>query len=416
VKRSIASVLLCWSAALAYAQPHPSGANSDDDPRVKAPKAAASSTTQPRLSSARPSSNVARGSVEVEVVDVDRKPVTGTEVVLAILESGGARREQKQRTNAEGKATFVGLQVGKAHAYLVRLHYQGARFQSPPFQLPTDRGFAVVIHRLETTRDHNKIVVSGGQLSIWRGEERLELGQTVRLRNTSQMSYVFPDRGLTVQLPQSYQGFEPSPVMGDQRFNELAGRGFTITGSLTPGETMLAWKFDLPLPGSEVKFSLQMPWRIESYRVVADASSGMTLEVKRMPKATVFEEQGHKISVTAVELGSNDAPLRELKVEIAGILGDGPSRWIAAFLSLAIALSGLLVAAFTPRHRGVDPNAVDRRKEHLLDRAAKLKTARQEGRISERRYQRDVDTLVDELSDLLVKSKRAQFSQRRDES
>ncbi len=418
MKRSVACVLLCWSAAGAYAQPESTGttAGSDNDAGVAPSAAIASPTPQRRLSSARPSSDVARGSIEVVVFDLARKPVNGAEVFLAILQSGGARRELKQRTNADGKTTFESLRVGKQNAYMVRVPYRGARFQSPPFQLPTDRGFAVVIHRLETTRDRNKIVVSGGQLSIWRGEEQLELGQTVRLRNTSELSYVFPESGLAVHLPRNYQRFEPSPVMGDQRFSELAERGFTITGSLMPGETTIAWKFNLPVSGSEAKFSLRMPWKIESYRVVADASSGMTLEVERMPNPTLVEDQGHKISVTAIDLGSDVPPLRELKVRIGGILGSGPSRWIAAYLSIAIALIGLLVAVLTPRSPSIDPNAVARRKAQLFDRALKLKTARQEGRIAERRYQRGIDALVDELSDLLAESKRAQLSQRRDDS
>lgn len=417
MKRSIVSVLLCWSASLAYAQPRPNTeTTSDKDSKVNAPTTSAATTAQQRFSTARPSSDVAPGSIEVRVVDVSREPVHGAEIVLAILESGGARREVKQRVNEEGATTFSGLPVGKKQAYMVRLSHRGAQFQSPPFQLPLDRGFDVVIHRLETTRDHNNVIVSGGQLSIWRGEESLELGQTVILRNTSQKSYVFPKSGLAIQLPRGYEGFEPSPVMGDLRFNEIAGHGFTITGSLMPGETPASWRFNLPVTDSETRFSLRMPWKIESYRVVADASSGMTLEVERMPTPSVVEEQGHKILVTAVELRSNDAPLRELKVEIGGILGDDPSRWIAAIVSLAIALIGMLVAGFTPGKQSIDPTSVAKRKERIFAKAAKLNTERREGKIAERRYKRGVDALVDELSGLLVESKRTQLSRGRDES
>jgi hypothetical protein len=135
-----------------------------------------------------------------------------------------------------------------------------------------------------------------------------------------------------------------------------------------------------------------------------------------MPNATVVEEQGHTISVIAFDPGSGDAPLQKLDVEIGGILGSGPSRWIAVYLSLAIALIGLLVAALTPNKPCLDPNAVTRRKEQILDRATELKRERQEGRIGERRYQRGIDALVDELSGLLVKSKRDQLSQRRNDS
>lgn len=416
MKPSITCALLFWFAALAHAQPDSSGATDSDDAGKNQPAASLSPMMARRFSSAQPSPDVAPGSIEVEIVDVDGRPVKGADVSLAILKSGGTRREQKQRTNTEGKTTFAGLQVGRTHAYLVRLFYQRARFQSPPFQLSNDRGFKVLIRRLETTRNRDEVVVSGGQLSIWREEDRLEIGQTVRLNNTSQMSYVFPESGLTVQLPQNYQGLEPSPVMGDQRLTSIEGRGFTITGSLMPGETTLAWKFSLPVSDSKAKFSFRMPWNIVSYRVVADASSGMTLDVEKMPSATVVEEQGQKIWVTGIDPDSQRAPLRKLEVEIGGILGSGYSRWIAAFLSLAIALIGLLVAGFTPRNRNIDPNAFAGRKAQLLDRAVKLKTARQERRIAERRYKRGIDALVDELSDLMEQNKREQLSRPRSES
>jgi hypothetical protein len=410
--------LLVWSvlwffAAVALAQPHSPDMErettspvADDENEPAAAMPGRMPLSHRSMNSARPSSEVATGAIEVRVVDADGRPVIGAETVLVVLDEGGTRGEKTERTDTAGKSFYSGLGIGNGHAYLVRVPYGGAQLRSPPFQLPPDSGYAVTIHRLETTRDDSAIRLSEGQLSIWMADERLEIGQTVQLQNASQKIYVFPEHGLTVHLPKDFFGFETSVSMGDQRVAEIPGQGLRITGSLMPGTTMLAWKFNLPLSNSENKFSLQIPWKVEAFRVIADRGSGMTLGVAQMPAPTVIEERGQAFWATEIEIGPNDAPLREIAVTLGHVSGNNSFRWIALFISLGIALVGVVAASRKPTLATYDPKAVAERKEHLLDRAVTFHSRWEKGRLGRRRYQRAIAVVVNELTNLLYQSKR----------
>ncbi|MBN1655033.1 MAG: Ig-like domain-containing protein [Deltaproteobacteria bacterium] len=406
--RWIAPALLYFLAGFAWTH-HPFNVArgqplpiADNDKGSNEAVSGSSVTTRQSLMSARPSSEVAVGSITVQVVDIKGEPVSGAEVFLVVLDAGGVRREKRGKTDAAGKITYSSLAVGEQQAYLAGLSYRGARFRSPPFQLPVDRGYAVLIHRLETTRDHSKIVITGGQLSIWVGEERLEIGQTVQLLNDGQKSYVLPERGLLVRLPKGYAGLEPSPSMGDQHLSEIDGEGLKITGSLLPGASFVAWRFDLPISGSEIGFSVRMPWKVTGYRVVANQSSGLTLKVAQMPEATVVEEQGQRFLVTQIEPGFSNRPLYELKVTIGAIRGPSFLRWIAVVLAFVLLLVGVVAAYRSPAGARADPRKIELRQERILERAVQLKALRDARKLSEHRYQRAIAGLLTELSEHLI--------------
>jgi hypothetical protein len=87
------------------------------------------------------------------------------------------------------------------------------------------------------------------------------------------------------------------------------------------------------------------------------------------------------------------------------VSGNNSLRWIALFFSLGIAVVGVIAAIRKPASTPYDPKAVVERKERLLERAVKLQSLRERGRLGRRRYQRANAVVVRELTDLLFRSK-----------
>jgi hypothetical protein len=137
----------------------------------------------------------------------------------------------------------------------------------------------------------------------------------------------------------------------------------------------------------------------------------MTPSVVRMPTATMIEERGHEFLATEIEVGPKHAPSREIAVTLGHGSSNCSLRWIAFFISLGIAVVGVVAASRKPTSATYDPKAVAERKELLLERAAKLHSLREEGAVrpealGRRRYQYATAVVVNELTHLFFQSKK----------
>lgn len=232
----------------------------------------------PPISVERENPELATGTIRVQVVDESDQPVGGAEVRIGVLESDGQRSEQTSRTGADGSTAFAGLAVGEKQAYRVTVPHAGARYGSTPFRLPQRGGFEVTVRRLPVTRDDAHVVLYLGVTSVELKDERVTVVQHARLVNLDLRTYVFPDKGLLVRLPKGFTAFQTQESMGDQRIRQVASEGIRIEGSIPSGEATLLWGFDLPIEGTAMSFTTEVPWKTFAYRVIADAAPGMELE------------------------------------------------------------------------------------------------------------------------------------------
>lgn len=383
-----AAVLCCARPAAAQPPPMPSAVMPGGAATAKASRA------------------VDAGTIRVQVVDENAKPVSGADVVLISLRIGGARREMRARTDDAGTCTFANQATGDRQSYLVSLPGREVRHRSPPFQLPGTMGYQVTIRRTGTTRDASRIVVSNGQLSITPGEKRLRIEVALRLVNMDRRTFLFPEDGLPVGLPRGFTAFRAPQVMSDQRVAERPGRGIDIRGSIPPGAAMVRWGFDLPVSGTETRFRLELPLKTMAFRVVADATAGLSLDVEGMPKSRPRIEEGRRFLQTESRRKPGEPPLRRISVVIGGIPGPGPLRWVAAALSVVLLGIGIAFALRRDHGGGSDRRIAEPEVGELLDRAVELETRRRSGDIDSERYVTERETILSSLTEA-IRSKAA---------
>jgi hypothetical protein len=86
---------------------------------------------EPEMASAVPASDLAKGTIQIDVAGPDGKPLAGAKIVLGVMASMGGRSEQQATTDAEGSFRFTDLPVGSAQAYRPSSAAHPFAFQTP---------------------------------------------------------------------------------------------------------------------------------------------------------------------------------------------------------------------------------------------------------------------------------------------
>ncbi|AKF10655.1 carboxypeptidase-like regulatory domain-containing protein [Sandaracinus amylolyticus] len=363
----------------------------------------------PPVATATPSAAVPPGTVRVIVSDVDGRPIEGATVLLGTMQQGGDRNRVSALTAADGTHRWDDLPTGTSQAYRVNVPFEGATYSSTPFQLPTDRGYDVRVVRLPVTHDDRTVLQLIGQTFVEVRDERLHVIQQAQLANMSQtpQTYVFPEGGLRVRLPEGFMAFQTQPVMTDQRVEQVADYGMRIQGSLPPGRVTLTWAYDLPITGRDMAVEFPVPFRTYIYRVITDAPPGMELEADGLPEVQSFEDSGRPLFGTEVQRRPGDAPFESFTLRFTNIPGPGPLRWIAVAAAVLIALGGAYGAARGGSPERVAKESRERRKQELLEEAAQLERELERGEIGPQYRQSRHDAIVRELAVLLHQEQRA---------
>lgn len=361
----------------------------------------------PELAEAQPNALLPAGTIRILVRDVQGAPVADADVQLGVLAQGGDRERTPARTNPDGVAIYSALATGTRQAYRVNVVAHGATFSTAPFQLPDDVGYEAHVRISPTTRDDRRVLLTLGQTFVELRDERLHIIQQSQLTNLDDATFVFPEDGLRVRLPEGFLAFQSQPVMTDQRVDEVSGQGFRIRGSLPLGTVTLTWAFDVPVHDTDMRVTVANPFRVFRYRVIASAPPGLSLDVEGMPPTRRFEDQGSAFLGTEIQRSPEEAPLGSLVLHLRGIPGPGPARWVA------VTVAGLLLAvgaffAFRPA-RVVDAAARSRelelRQKALEDEARELETERERGDVGPEYYARRRGELVKELATVLMQAK-----------
>jgi hypothetical protein len=314
--------------------------------------------------------------------------------------SDNTRSSRTGRTGADGVALFTGVATGEKQAYRVNVPYQGAKYSSTPFRMSPRGGYQVEILRLPVTRDPRMLVLYIGATSVELKDDRIHVVQQSRLWNVGSQTYVFPDEGDLVKLPQGFMAVQKQESMADQHIKETAD-GLRVTGSVPPGEATLLWGFDLPLEGTEASFTVDIPWPTFAYRVISDAPAGMSLAVAGMPQPLEHGDAGRKYLVTEMQRKIGDEPFRRLEITLRGIPGPGPGRWIAALISLFTIGIGIALARRAPPAPALAREDFGVRRAELLDRARDLEARHKAGDIGPQFHEEQLRAISEELAALL---------------
>lgn len=356
---------------------------------------------EPRQATAMPASDLAAGSIEVQVFAPDGSFMADADIVLGIMEGQGGRTEQRAKSDARGRYTFTGLATGSSQAYRVNVYANGAKFSSNPFRLPTESGYRVRIPVLETTKSDRMVFQLVGQTVVELRDDRLRITQQSRITNAGHAVYTLPEEGLLIPLPQGFTAFQWQEQMTDQKAVEEPGKGFRLRGSLPPGSVTLAWAFDLEREGDSAKIPVKMPFKTFSYRVISEAPPGLSLSATDFPAAERVKDQGRDLLYTQVQRGPGEPELGSFSIKLEGIPGPGPGRWVAALLA-AFAMAWGLLVAFRPAKASDGARTIlATRKQGLLAAAKQVEEEFARGDIGPEFHARRMDEITTELALIL---------------
>lgn len=415
----------------------PSGAQAAEQPPTPSPAAAAAPDagtadegatagdphhgaaqpgTPPKLAEEQANTALPDGTIRVHVTDLSKQPVNAADIELAIMASDNTRTTRTAKTGSDGVTSFTGLSGGDKQAYRVNVRHEGAKYSSNPFRLPLSGGYDVNIVQLPVTRSERMVIMYVGATSVELKDDRLKVVQQTRLMNVGSETYVFPDEGTLIKLPEGFLAFQTQESMTDQHVTEAKGEGLRVRGSLPPGEATILWAFDLPIPGSTAKFGIDLPWLVFTYRVITDAPSGMSVKVEGMPEPELHKDEGRRYWVTEMQRKVGDQPFKRVEITITGIPGLGSARWIATVLALLAIAAGILFARRLPDTRAARTGAdFEAHKADVLQRARALKEQHEAGETGPEYHREQLAALTDELAELLYEQaelKKAQPSAR----
>ncbi len=341
-----------------------------------------------------------KGTIRVEVVDPNGGAVPDQAVRLGMMEQSGGRESKACVTDDAGSCSFDELPTDAKNSYRVNVPYNGALYGGLPFRLDAEKGQRVRVVRLPTTTDDQRIFQVLGRTMIEFREGRARVSQDARLTNLGDSTYVFPDGGLQIPLPNGFKAFDAMKVMTDQRVS-ATDDGLEISGSIPPGRADLRWAYDIPVGGTTLSIRQAVPFATMEYQVVSDYIEGMTLEVEGFQVARVHEGGDRRFLVAGVMRSPGDPPIDPLKIHIRGIPGQGPLPYLAAAIAAIFVLLGIWLF-FSPSDQTAVLEKVrqDRRAE-LLEDIASLESQRNAGAVGPSFYEHRRRELTDELAIVL---------------
>ncbi len=345
-------------------------------------------------------SELPAGTISVRVVDAADAPVGKQPVRLGIMEQSGSRESDTCMTDDQGTCSFDGLATDVKHSYRVNVPYAGARYSSTPFRLDPERGQRVRVVRLGTTTDDRRLFQMLGRTMIEFRDDRMHITQEARLTNLGDETFVFPEGGMRVRLPDGFKAFETSAMMTDQQIT-ATDEGLSITGSIPPGRANLMWAYDVPVDGSSMSLDQRVPFPTMEYQVVSDYVDGMSLEVEGFQVARVHEGGDRRFLVAGLMRRPGDPPIDPLRIHIRGIPGGGPLPYFASAVALLLVIWGFRFLLRPADQTAALAEAREERRNELLDQIVSLEGQRAADVIGPKFYEQRKRELTDELAVVL---------------
>lgn len=340
------------------------------------------------------------GTIRVEIVDPVGGAAADQAVLLGLMEQSGSRESDACVTDTTGSCSFEALPTDAKHSYRVNVPFKGARYSSTPLRLDAEKGQRVRIVRLPVTTNNSKVFQVLGRTMVEFRDGRARVSQDARLTNLGELTYVFPEGGMRIPLPDGFKAFDALTVMTDQRVS-ATDDGLQISGSILPGRADLRWAYDVPVSGTSLSIKQSVPFATMEYQVVSDYIDGMTLEVEGFQVARVHEGGDRRFLVASVMRGPGDAPIDPLRIHIRGIPGAGPLPYLAAVVAVIFAFLGIWLLFRPSDQTAVLVKVREDRRAELLEEIASLESQRKAEAIGPSFYEHRRRELTDELAIVL---------------
>jgi hypothetical protein len=345
-------------------------------------------------------SELPAGTIAIEVVDEVGAAVPKQAVRLGVMEQSGGRESKACVTDDKGTCSFDALLTDSKHSYRVNVPYNGARYSCTPFRLDAAKGQRVRVVRLPTTTDNRRVFQVLGRTMIEFRDDRAHIQQEARLTNLGEATYVFPEGGMSIRLPDGFKAFDSMEIMTDQRL-AATDDGLDISGSIPPGRVDLMWTYDISASGTSMLIEQPVPFATMEYQVISDYVDGMTMEVEGFQVARVHEGGDRRFLVAGMMRRPGDAPIDPLRIHIRGIPGGGPLPYFAAAIAAIFLFLGIWLL-FRPLDRtAIMARVREDRRVELLDEIASLESQCKAEAIGPGFYEHRRRELTDELAIVL---------------
>ncbi|WP_437633623.1 carboxypeptidase-like regulatory domain-containing protein [Sorangium sp. So ce854] len=351
------------------------------------------------------------GVLVLTVQDADGKPVPRTAVDIDILHSsvakGDARERVKRETDDAGAVRLENLTIGAGTSYGISVTREGATFSLPHFGLGAEAGKRAVLHVYEATPDVNGLLVgTQGIVYLQLRQDSISVEQLYQVYNLGRVAWL-PNE--TIALPPDYKAFSKTETMDDMRFEEVKGTGVALRGTVSPGRHEGQFRWQVPFNKKESQtIRIELPPRMAQFRVMAEASKSMTLNVAGFPAAQRTQNRdGKKILITEKQSSRVEGGLRTVEITLAGLPTPGWGRWIALSLAGAAVIGGAAVNMVRRRDDQRGPDDEERRelleaRDALLDEFVELERARKRGDVGPKTYERVRGALLDALARIVA--------------
>ena len=345
-------------------------------------------------------SELPAGTIAIEVVDEVGAAVPKQAVRLGVMEQSGGRESKACVTDDKGTCSFDALLTDSKHSYRVNVPYNGALYSCTPFRLDAAKGQRVRVVRLPTTTDNRRVFQVLGRTMIEFRDDRAHIQQEARLTNLGEATYVFPEGGMSIRLPDGFKAFDSMEMMTDQRL-AATDDGLDISGSIPPGRVDLMWTYDISASGTSMLIEQPVPFATMEYQVISDYVDGMTMEVEGFQVARVHEGGDRRFLVAGMMRRPGDAPIDPLRIHIRGIPGGGPLPYFAAAIAAIFLFLGIWLL-FRPLDRtAIMARVREDRRVELLDEIASLESQCKAEAIGPGFYEHRRRELTDELAIVL---------------
>lgn len=347
-----------------------------------------------------PDPELPRGTILVRVVDAEGNPVQRASVELGALSGGNAERKVG-RTGAEGEFRWDGLPTSRGRAYRVVVTNGPARFAAPPFQLTASSGHRVTVTRWNVTDSTANLLafVVRTFLELAQEGNRIRVTQHLQLMNIGTEA-IAPEGGIALPMPAGMKAFRTEQGMGDQRLEERDGKVW-LEGSVPPGEVQLAYGFDLDTKGSSFRYEQRLPFRVVLAEAYAEKTPGMTFRAPGMHDPQEVDIEGRPFFTSRITRRPQSPNFTKLRIELDGLPGPGPGRWIALGLGVLAMALGLASLLSGNDRRAAERAALMGEKERLLSEAERIEAQHKKGKLDASLYERVRERNLTRLAEVL---------------
>lgn len=335
---------------------------------------------------------LADGSVSVRVL----RQQLGNNVANHPVTLKGAQVTKTANTDAQGRATFTGLEVGTV--VVATTEVDGETLQSQEFDIPAKGGIRVaLVAGLKALKEREQAEAEAGAkeaprpgMVVFGGETRvifefqddnLNAFYILDIVNSARTP-IDPGAPLVIELPRAAVG--AATMEGSSPLATVSGTRVTINGPFPPGTTGVQVAYTLPYESDTITVEQPWPAAVEDMFVAVEQVGALKLTSPQLPDQQEAEASGTKfLMARGPRLNAN----QPLAVTISGLPHHDPTA-----RNLGVALAFLIMgvgfwAAFTGAPaRKTEAAKLAARREKLFADLVELERQHQAGRLDESRY------------------------------